>query len=455
MRADAPRVLVVDDQIEMAETLCDGLNARGFSATACGSSSRALSLLEKEDIDALITDLRMPDVDGFTLLAHSRHSRPERPVLVMTAFGAIDSAVESIRQGAYHYLTKPFSFDELLMFLTRALEEAKLRRETTALKQALKSRFGRNALIGQSRPMLALLDSLERVAVTDVPLLVSGETGTGKGLCARMVHAESPRGSGPFVSINCGALPENLLESELFGHEKGAFTGATQSRKGLFAEADRGTLFLDEIGELSLPLQVKLLHALEEGYVRPVGANRPIPINVRIIAATHRNLRQYVAQGKFREDLFYRLDVISVEIPALRDRRDDIPLLVEQFLSEQLRRHERSPVRRLAADALAMLARYDWPGNVRELQHLIERVVVLGRHAEISAQDLPPNITAEKHEQTLAFEGPILPVKILHKQYAQWAMAQLAGQRKATADRLGIDVRTLYNWLSEDSSFPA
>lgn len=452
MKDESPRILVVDDQIEMAETLCDGLGARGFSTIACGSSPRAMEILDRERIDALITDLRMPDVDGFTLLAHSRQGCPERPVLVMTAFGAIDSAVESIRQGAYHYLTKPFSFDELLMFLKRALEEAKLRRETTALKQTLKTRFGRTALIGQSRPILALLDSLERVAATDVPLLVSGETGTGKGLCARMVHAESPRATGPFVSINCGALPENLLESELFGHEKGAFTGATQSRKGLFVEADRGTLFLDEIGELSLQLQVKLLHALEEGYVRPVGANRPVPVNVRIIAATHRNLRQYVAQGKFREDLFYRLDVISVEIPALRDRRDDIPLLVEQFLSEQIHRHDRSPVRRVSTDAMAILVRYDWPGNVRELQHVIERVIVLGRNVEVSALDLPATIAAPKHEQTLAFEGPILPVKVLHRQYAHWAMAQLAGQRRATADRLGIDVRTLYNWLSDDGA---
>lgn len=450
MSPNPAKILVVDDQVEMAETLCDGLAARGYDAIACGSSPRALHLLDTERIDAVVTDLRMPDVDGFALLAHSRKQRPERPVLVMTAFGAIDSAVESIRQGAYHYLTKPFSFDELLMFLERALEEARLRRETTALKQTLKSRFGRSALVGQSPSMVALLDSLERVAATDVPLLVSGETGTGKGLCARMVHAESTRASGPFVSINCGALPEHLLESELFGHEKGAFTGATQSRKGLFVEADRGTLFLDEIGELSLPLQVKLLHALEEGYVRPVGANRPVSVNARIIAATHRNLRQAVAQGQFREDLFYRLDVISVEIPALRDRRDDIPFLVEQFLSEQLKRHERSVVRRFSADAMAQLCRYDFPGNVRELQHLIERLVVLGRSAEITVADLPSNVTAQKSERMLTFDGPILPIKQLHRLYAQWAMAQLAGQRRATADRLGIDVRTLYNWLSED-----
>ena len=451
MNPNPAKILVVDDQIEMAETICDGLIARGYDAIACGSSLRALQLLDTERFDAVVTDLRMPDVDGFAILSHARKQRPFRPVLVMTAFSAIDSAVESIRQGAYHYLTKPFAFDELLMFLERALEEAHLRRETTALRQTLKSHFGRRAIIGQSQSMIALLDSLERIAATDVPLLISGETGTGKGVCARMVHAESSRASGPFVSINCGALPEHLLESEMFGHEKGAFTGATQSRKGLFVEADRGTLFLDEIGELSLPLQVKLLHALEDGYVRPLGANRTVAVHARLIFATHRNLRKAVSQGQFREDLFYRLDVISVEIPALRNRRDDIPFLVEQFLSEQLKRNERSPVRRISADAMAALMRYDFPGNVRELQHLIERLVVLGRTVEISAAELPASVTAQTSEPQLSFDGPILPVKKLHRLYAQWAMAQLAGQRRITAERLGIDVRTLYNWLSEDS----
>jgi two-component system response regulator HydG len=449
-----PRVLVVDDQLAMAETLCDGLLDHGFEAVAIGSGRKAAALLLREPFDALVTDLRMPDLDGLSLLAQSRRAAPERPVLIMTAHGAIDSAIESIRQGAAHYLTKPFKLEELVIFLNRALDEARVRREASALRATLRERNGRTALIGQSPAMRPIFDLLDRVAVADVPLLIGGETGTGKSLFARVVHAEGVRAAGPFVSLNCGALPENLLESELFGHEKGAFTGAAQARKGLLAEADGGILFLDEIGDLPPALQVKLLHVLEEGVVRPVGANRPHKVNVRILAATHCDLREAVKAGKFREDLYYRLDVISVSLPALRNRREDIPLLVAHFLRELRSRHPQSPVRRVSREALQRLVEYDWPGNVRELSHVLERVVVLGRSEEVGVADLPGSMGRAGSGPSFDLGGEILPIRTVQRRYAAWVLSQLGGHRGQAAEKLGVDVKTLYNWLSEDKSEP-
>lgn len=447
-----PRVLVVDDQLAMAETLCDGLLDHGFEAVAVGSGRKAAALLLREPFDALVTDLRMPDLDGISLLLQSRRAAPERPVLIMTAHGAIDSAIESIRQGAAHYLTKPFKLEELVVFLNRALDEARVRREASALRATLRERSGRMALIGQSPAMRPLFELLDRVAGADVPLLIGGETGTGKSLFARVVHAEGARAAGPFVSLNCGALPENLLESELFGHEKGAFTGAVQARKGLLAEADGGILFLDEIGDLTPALQVKLLHVLEEGLVRPLGANRPHKVNVRILAATHCDLREAVKAGRFREDLYYRLDVISVSLPALRNRREDIPLLVAHFLRELRGRHPQSPVRRVSREALQRLVEADWPGNVRELSHVLERVVVLGRSEEAGVADLPGSLGKTGTGPSFDLSGEILPIRTVQRRYAAWVLAQLGGHRGQAAEKLGVDVKTLYNWLSEDKA---
>lgn len=444
-----PRILVVDDELEMAQAVCDGLSDHGFDATAQGSSRQALTLLSQESFDAVVTDLRMPELDGLSLIAQSRRQVPERPILVMTAYGAIDSAIESIRQGAYHYLTKPFKIDELVLFLRRAIEEARMRRETTALRTTLRQRYGRKTLIGQSPPMQALFDTLERVADTDVPLLIGGETGTGKGLFAHAVHMESQRQSGPFVSLNCSALPEFLLESELFGHEKGAFTGATHSRKGLFAEAEGGTLFLDEIGDIPLALQGKLLHVLEQGAIRPVGSNRSRQVDVRILAATHRDLHEAVRAGTFREDLLYRLDVVSVVLPALRHRHQDIPMLIEHFLQEQRARHPKSAVQRVAPETMQRLLCHDWPGNVRELSHLVERLVVLGREAVVTVAELPQSLLTRR-PPALAFEGEILPIRVLQRQYVAWALDQVGGHRGRAAEKLGVDVKTLYNWLGEE-----
>jgi len=450
-RVPGPRVLVVDDHIEMAETLAEGLTDREFEAEACASSVEAAKRLESEGIDALVTDLRMPQVDGMGLLAISRKAAPERPVIVMTAYGAIETAVDAIRQGAAHYLTKPFAVDELALFLGRALEAASVRREAQALRAALKREAGLGTLVAASPAMREVLDVAARVADAASPVLLAGETGTGKTVLARAIHAASSRAGGPFVTVNCAALPEALLESELFGHVKGAFTGATTARAGLFVDADRGTMLLDEIGEMSAGLQAKLLHVLESGMVRAVGASKERAVDVRVIAATHRDLRERARTGAFREDLLYRLDVVTIEIPALRHRREDIPPLIERLLAESKGRHAQSPVERFAPDALAKLLEYAWPGNVRELAHAVERVVLLGKSAEIHATDLPPSITSAPAPGLPAAVGGgtgVLPIREVQRRYAAWALERLGGHKTRTAEALDVDAKTLSKWLA-------
>jgi two-component system response regulator HydG len=447
------RVLVVDDDLALAETLSDGLEERGYRATPEGSSVAGARLLEQGDVDALVTDLRMPGLDGLELLALSRRLDPTRPVIVTTAFSDVASAVESIRQGAYHYLTKPFKVDELVLFLRRALEEARLRSEAVLLRRALRDRFALANLVGESKPMRALCDLVERVADAEVPVLLSGETGTGKGLVARALHALSRRSAGPFVSVNCAALPENLLESELFGHVKGAFTGAVSQRAGLFEEAHGGTLFLDELGEIDVGLQAKLLDVLESGQVRAVGSNKPRSVDVRVIAASNRNLRAMVADHRFREDLLFRLDVVRLELPPLRDRLEDVPMLVAHFFKASKGRHPRSPVERFSAEAHARLAQHPWPGNVRELENLVERAVLLGRTPEVQGQDLQLDVARPPAERHVEFRGPVLPLRQLQRRYASWALRQEGGRRLATAESLGVDRKTLARLLDapEDS----
>jgi two-component system, NtrC family, response regulator HydG len=454
MRAKMPerrrRILVVDDNLEMARTIAEGLLDRGYDAVAVGSGRQALDQLNGEPfVDAVVTDLRMPDGDGLELLSASRKLDPDRPVIVMTAYSAIDTAVESIRQGAYHYLTKPFKQEELAIFLGRALEELRIRREASTLKTALRTRFSISNLIGNSAAIRAVRERVQRLADAPAPAIVTGETGTGKGLVARALHADSRRSGGPFVSVNCAALPESLLESELFGHLRGAFTGAVADRRGLFAEADGGSLFLDEIAEMTPALQAKLLHVLESGEVRPLGGTKVRQVDVRIIAATHRDLAEAVRGRKFREDLLYRLDVVGIVIPPLRDRAEDIPELVEHFLAEVRTKYPQSPIRRFSAEALAVLRRYRWPGNVRELAHLIEKVALLGQNAEVVAADLPEGLGRLEATRPLEFEGDILPMRELERRYAVWAVGQTGGHRGKAAERLGVDPKTLRKWLGE------
>jgi two-component system response regulator HydG len=435
-------VLVVDDKREMAEMLADGLAAHGYESITMASRD-ALFAVARDPIDLLVTDLRMPEVDGLALLEASRKAAPDRPVIVMTAYGAVDTAVESIRRGAYHYLSKPFKLDELLVFVERALDESQVRR---AVRHALRPQS--TSIFGESKKLRAALDVLERVAPTDVPVLLLGETGTGKGAFARALHAASPRAAAPFVAVNCAALPEALLESELFGHVRGAFTGATGDRQGLFAEADGGTILLDEIGEMPLALQSKLLHVLESNTVRPVGAGRERKVDVRVLAATHRNLRERVAAGQFREDLLYRIEVVAIDIPPLRDREGDVALLANRFLLAARERFPSSAARRFSPAALQRLLDHSWPGNVRELLHAVERAVVLARSEEIDPGDLPPSLQPARSPDEL-MSGEVRPLQEVERRYAAWALEQLQGQRGKTAAALQIDGKTLAKLLGQ------
>jgi two-component system response regulator HydG len=394
-------------------------------------------------------------MDGLALLAASRKLAPARPVIVMTAFSALETAIESIRQGAYHYLTKPFKVDELALFLGRALDESALRREAAALEKTLKERFGLSNMIGTSAAMRATHEIIERVAAVDAPVLVTGETGTGKNLVVRAIHALGPRARGPFVAVNCAALPEALLESELFGHVRGAFTGATSNREGLLEEASGGTLLLDEIGEMSAAMQAKLLHVLESGTVRAVGADKERAIDVRFVTATHRDLRAHGHAGRapFREDLLYRLDVVSIELVPLRHRREDVVPLLEHFLRLSRSKHPDAKVTSFSKDALARLVEHDWPGNVRELEHLVERAVVLSRSTELALTDLPPTIGA-KRDAVASFTGEIVPMREMQRQYASWAYEKLGAKKLVTAEKLDVDPKTLAKLLRADDDKP-
>jgi two-component system response regulator HydG len=442
-KPEKPRIFVVDDQLAMAETIADSLGDLGYDAIALDSSVAASARLATERVDLLVTDLRMPEVDGLKLLERSLALDPKRPVIVMTAYGAIDSAVEAIRRGAFHYLAKPFKNDELAIFVERALDRVALQTETEALRRAV-----RPGIVAESRAMREVLDIVQRVADADMPVLILGETGTGKGMLAELLHSSSARAKAPFVPINCAAIPEALLESELFGHVKGAFTGATADRNGLLVDANGGTLFLDEIGDLAPPLQAKLLHVLERGTVRPVGGSRERAIDVRILAATHRDLREHVRAGTFREDLLYRLDVVSFEVPALRHRREDLPGLVDQMLARALARHAHAKVKELSPEALRILVEHRWPGNVRELAHTIERAVVLAKGARIEPDDLPAALRA-KPTEGLSFSGSVVTLREVQRRYAAWVFEQQGGHRGRTAEVLGIDPKTLSKLLSE------
>ncbi|MBX7100504.1 MAG: sigma-54 dependent transcriptional regulator [Myxococcaceae bacterium] len=435
------RVLVVDDKAELAAALADELRARGFDAVALSDAVGALAEVSRGVHDALVTDLRMPGHDGLELLAESRRVAPEAPVLIMTAFSAVDTAVEAIRRGAHHYLTKPFGSDELALFLERALDEVKVRRESRALTRSLGASLP--SIVGRSAAMQEVVQLVRRLADAEVPVLILGETGTGKGLVARALHAESRRAARPFVSVNCAALPEPLLESELFGHARGSFTGATSSRSGLFASAEGGTLFLDEVGELSLAMQAKLLAVLETGRYRAVGEDRERVADVRVISATHRDLSRTEA---FRPDLRYRLEVVSLELPPLRARPGDLPQLVEHFLESSRERHPASPVRRLSASAMAVLAAHDWPGNVRELQHVVERAVILGGQEEAGPDALPRLVPSGGSPRT-DFGDTLVPMRELQRRYAAFVLERCEGHKRRTCETLDLDLKTLNRLL--------
>jgi two-component system response regulator HydG len=443
-------VIIVDDDSAFAETVADGLAGAGWRARAVGDGASAAKLIRERQFDALVTDLRMPDVDGLKLLALAKQLAPERPVIIMTAFSAIDSAVECVRQGAYHYLTKPFKVAELDLFLQRALENRALRKTARDLRRALHERYGLGSLIGGSAPMRQAFELVTRVADSTLPVVILGETGAGKTQFAHALHAESERASAAFVSVNCAALPEPLLESELFGHVRGAFTGASSARAGLLVEAHGGTLLLDEIGDMQPALQAKLLSALESGRIRPVGASREREIDVRIVAATHRDLRALVKRGVFRADLLYRLEGVVIEVPPLRQRREDIAPLAEHFLAEARARHLKASVERFSSAAARALLDYGWPGNVRELEHAVSRAVLLGKGREIEPSDLPSSVLSARGGAECDFGDTVMPVRELQRRYAAWALDRLGGRKMLTCDKLGIDAKTLSKWLTSE-----
>jgi two-component system response regulator HydG len=441
------RVLVVDDDGEMADMLVDHLTARGYQAEGATGGKAALAAIKKREYDAVITDLRMDGVDGMDVL-NAVHGR--WPVLLMTAYGSIDGALEAVRRGAYHYLTKPFKLEEATVWLERALDDRGMRRENERLRKSLGERFAFRSLIGKSAIMQQLYDLLERVAATSAPVLITGESGTGKELVARAVHQGSARATAPFVAVNCTAIPEPLLESELFGHARGAFTGASEARKGLFVEADGGTLFLDEIGDMSLALQAKLLRAIESGAVRPVGGSGERKVDARIVAATHRDLGAAVREKRFREDLFYRLHVLPVQLPPLRARREDIPLLIEHFSASVAARNPQVPRREWTAEAVRRLTEQPWPGNVRELRNLVERLLLLGRGKRIDMRDLAGALPEPIPEAMAGLASDIVPLRVLQRRYVEWVIAQTGGNKVRAAQLLEIDASTIYRMLARD-----
>ncbi|MBS2026877.1 MAG: sigma-54-dependent Fis family transcriptional regulator [Deltaproteobacteria bacterium] len=438
------RVLVVDDSLEMARLLADQLGDLGYEVAMATGGEGAALLLERDVFDAVITDLRMEKVDGFDLLELARKLDPPPPVLIMTAFGAVESAVEAMRRGAFHYFTKPFRLEEVRLSLERALEARRMLDENRTLRRLARARSGLQALVGASQAMRALYETIERAAHSAAPVLLRGESGSGKELVARALHLEGPRASAPFVAVNCTALPASLLESELFGHLKGAFTGASAPRRGLFVEAHGGTLFLDEIGDMPAELQAKLLRVLETGEVRAVGSDEVRTVDVRIVAATHQDLEKKIRDGSFRQDLFYRLNVVPIRLPSLRERREDIPRLAAHFLARSRERNPRSPVERLGSEALQLLGGLTWPGNVRELENLVERAVVLGGTAELDRALLERLLNEGASEPASFSRERLMPLRQMEDEYIRWVLASCEGNKTRAAEILGIDVSTIH-----------
>jgi two-component system response regulator HydG len=440
------RILVVDDHAEMARLLADQLGEAGYVVERAHGGAEALRRVQAEVPDLVITDLRMTDVDGFDVLAGVHELDPTVPVIVMTAFGGITTAIDAIKRGAYHYLTKPFQLGEVLVFVERALADRRVRNENEVLRRGMGQRWGVAALVGTSPPIRALQDLVGRVAPTSAPVLIVGESGSGKELVARALHEGSPRRGAPFVAVNCTALPEALLESELFGHTRGAFSGATSPRRGLFVEADEGTLFLDEIGDMPAPLQAKLLRILQDGELRPVGSDTIRRVDVRIIAATNQDLEKRVASGQFRSDLFFRLNVVAVPVPPLRDHREDIPALVQHFLARARERNRAARAQRIGKDVLERLAGHGWPGNVRELENLVERLVILASEEEVGLAELEryaPRLVVDPSPLEVA-QDRMSTLRELEDAYITWVIARCGGNKTRAAEVLGIDASTIH-----------
>jgi DNA-binding NtrC family response regulator len=446
-----PSVLVVDDESGILDTLRILLRNEGFEVTTAQGGKAGLEQIRSGTHDIILSDVRMPQVSGLDILTAAREQDPMTPVILMTAQASLQSAISAVNSGAFYYIQKPFSNDELVAILRRACEYRAVKVENTQLRQEIRRRDKTTSItrpIGKSKRFLEVLKLAEHVAPTDSTVLIQGESGTGKEVVARYIHNLSIRNDGPFMSINCGALPENLLESELFGHVKGSFTGAVRDKQGLFAAARGGSFFLDEVGEMPPSLQVKLLRVLQEREAIPVGATEAIPVDVRIIAATNRELEEEIRRGNFRSDLFYRLNVIAVNLPPLRERRDDLLLLIEALL-QNLATETGTEPKALAAEALDAVMVYEWPGNVRELENALEHAQVLTRGPLIEAASLPERITKRRKEPLVAersYRNPTL--EVIERAYIMWVLQAEGGNKTRAAEVLGIDPSTLYRKLS-------
>jgi len=447
-------ILIVEDDAAMRDLLTEELADAGFEVEAAGGASAGLELARLERFDLIITDLRMPEMDGFDLI-RGVMALPEPPHVVMiTAFGSIETAIRAVKLGAYDYITKPFEIEELLLVADKALGERALRHKVARLQREVEERFGLTNIIANSQSMRDVVALVQRIAPSTASVLVTGESGTGKELIARAIHYNSARTNGPFVGVNLAAVPEGLIESELFGHKKGAFTDARNDKPGLFLEADGGTIFLDEIGELALPLQAKLLRVLQEHEVRPLGATKNQRVDVRVVAATNKNLEVMLADGSFREDLYYRLNVIHLDLPPLRARPEDIVPLAEHILAQfaaRDRSNQRPPRQmRLSPEAQHLLLAYHWPGNVRELMNVLERGLALCQGELIADEDLPPQVREKRPADFLgAAVARRMSLAQLEREFIERVLEDEAGNKTRAAQRLGLDRKTLYRKLDE------
>ncbi|MDY0040892.1 MAG: sigma-54 dependent transcriptional regulator [Desulforhabdus sp.] len=441
-----PRIAVVDDEIIVCRRLSQALGKDGYEVEAFTAGRSFLERMQQQPFDIVFSDLRMPDVSGMEILAKIKAARNETEVIIITGFGSIESAIEAIKEGAYHYVTKPLKLNEIRLLIKGALEKMEMRRENLRLRQALKGRDGLNAIVGVSPVIQELFTLVQKIAPVDCNILLQGASGTGKALVARAIHQLSPRRDYPFVTFNCGGFTEELISSELFGYEKGAFTGAAATKVGLLESAAGGTVFLDEVGEMPLSMQVKLLHVIQERNILRVGGVRPIDLDIRIIAATNKDLKKEVGQGNFREDLFYRLNVVTIQLPALNERREDIPLLVNHFIEKySLAFHKQ--ITGIQPQAMQILANYTFPGNVRELENIVERAVALTDCEQIRPRDLPSDL---QQLEMVSSEGEgILTLDELEKRHIAAVLERTGYNKALTAQILNIPRTTLWRKLKQ------
>lgn len=452
------RVLIIDDDENHAEAVAESLSRVGYECVVASSGQKGVSLIESDSFDIVITDLRMDDIGGLDILHKAKEELPDSEVILLTGHGSINSAVTAMQHGAYTYLTKPLDIKELRTAVDKASDRLRLMRQNAELRRRLDEKFGYEGVIGNSPQILKIMAQLQQIAPTDSTVLITGENGTGKDLCARAIHQNSRRKSKPFVPLNISALSAGILESELFGHEAGAFTGAVGRRIGKFEYANGGTLFLDEVGEMPMETQIKLLRVLEDGKITRVGANEQISVNVRLVAATNADLKEMVEKGSFRKDLYYRLNVVNIQLPPLRERRGDIPLLIDHFLKEMSSRHGKN-VEGISRGARQALMAYDWPGNIRQLRNTVERMLVVDMDGVLDVQDLPEEMAPLGNDRDEPAGTGIprsgadtligRPMVEIEKYYIQRTLELTGGKREEAASMLGIGERTLYRKIKE------